>query len=318
MSGISRQYDDFHCQRIQEQFGWRVPAAALFLEVDGERLPVTNLAELQRVSAPYLFLPRGEHAIRVRSGEQPLRAEIKEHLAGTYTAMQQFFGMGATIRKDELLSRGARALDVHGAPFLLNMTGGAYAAQDDWRAAERKFRRALVVNPLFAPAHLNLAFCLAKRGDDTTAARELQLADSLNVGNVFGLSAAISRFRREAALPESASEPLALDVDQYISPEPLSVEDERLAALLTAMSKYAVRAEDRGKILNNLAVHFAETNRAETALEHFRSALGAFKLAGPERFALAERVFSHMERACRQSGLSEADEYAFMRKSVLP
>lgn len=318
LSGVSREYDDFHCQRIQQKFGWRVPVAAEFVEVDGERLLITNLETLRRAPAPYLFLPRGEHAIRLRSGEQPLRAEVGEHLATTYAAMRSFFGAGDSIRTNELLSRGARAMDVHSTPFLLNLTGASYVAQGDWGAAERKFRRALVVNPLFAPAHLNLAVCRARADDSEGATREVRLADTLNVGNVFGLAAAITQFREEHSLPGMEDVVVPLDVDCYVSTEPLTVEDQRLAALMTAMSKYAVEQEDRGKILNNVAVHFADCGKTETALEHFRAALGAIKFAGAQRFSLAEQVFSHMESACRKSGFPEADEYAFMRESVTP
>lgn len=318
LSGVSREYDDFQCQQIQQKFGWRVPAAAEFLEVDGERLQITNLGSLRRASAPYLFLPRGEHAIRLRSGEQPLRAEVSEHLATTYAAMRSFFGAGDKIHTNELLARGARTMDVHSTPFLLNLTGASYAAQGDWGAAERKFRRALVVNPLFAPAHLNLAVCRARAGDSEGAAREVRLADALNVGNVFGIAAAVTQFRREQSLPDRDEEIVPLDFDRYVSPEPLTVEDQHLAALLTAMSKYAVDQENRGKILNNVAVHFADLGKTETALEHFRAALGAIKFAGAQRFSLAEQVFSHMEDACRKSGFPEADEYAFMRQSVTP
>jgi tetratricopeptide (TPR) repeat protein len=318
LSGVSREYDDFQCQQIQQKFGWRVPAAAEFLEVDGERLLITNLESLRRAPAPYLFLPRGQHAIRLRSGEQPLRAAVNEDLVTTYAAMRSFFGNGEKIRTNELLARGARTMDVHSTPFLLNLTGASYVAQGDWGAAERKFRRALVVNPLFAPAHLNLAICRAHTNDTEGASREVRLADALNVGNVFGLAAAITQFRREHSLPERDEIVVPLDIDRYVSPEPLTEDDQRLAALMTAMSKYAVAQEDRGKILNNVAVHFADCGKTETALEHFRAALGALKLAGAQRFSLAAQVFSHMENTCRKSGFPEADEYAFMRESVMP
>jgi len=173
-----------------------------------------------------------------------------------------------------------------------------------------------VINPLFAPAHLNLAVCRARVNDAAGVAREVRLADALNVGNVFGLSAAITQLRRDHGLAAADDTLVPLEIGQYVSLEPLTVEDERLAALMTAMSKYAVEQEDRGKILNNLAVHFAESRKTETALEYFRSALGAIKFAGAQRQSLAAQVFSHMEHACQKSGFPEADEYAFMRDSV--
>jgi len=137
LSGVSRQYDDFHCQRIQQQFGWRVPKAAEFLEVDGERLLISNLAELRQASAPYLFLPQGRHAIRLRSGEQPLRTEVDTHFSTAYGKIQTFFRGGTDIRTNDLLTRGAWAMDVHNTPFLLNLTGASYAASGKWGAAER-------------------------------------------------------------------------------------------------------------------------------------------------------------------------------------
>jgi tetratricopeptide (TPR) repeat protein len=318
LSGVSKQYDDQHCQKLQLQFSWRVPAAAEFVEVNGERLPIVGFDNLRKVRAPYLFLPRGEHAIRLRTGEQPIRVTIADHLAPADSAMRSFFDVDGNVHRQDLLARSARAMDVHGAPFLLNMTGAASIADGEWASAERKFRRSLVVNPFFAPAHLNLAVCLFKRNEVEAGIRELRLAEALNVGNVFGFAAAITRLRRQYIPPDAALEAIPLDVAQYVSSELLTVEDERLTALMTAMAKYAVREEDRGKILNNLAVHFSETGKAETALEHFRSALAALKLAGPDRFALAEKVLSHMESACRRSNFPEAEEYAFMRKSVLP
>ena len=318
LSGVSRQYDDFHCQRIQQQFGWRVTPAAEIIEVDGVRLAISNLSDVRKARAPYLFLPPGEHAIRLRVGEQVLRAEIAEPLADTYRDMRKFFGVDEKIRTDELQSRGARAMDVHGAPFLLNLMGASYVAADQLDAAERKFRRALRVNPFFAPAHLNLAVCFLRRGDLASGERELKLAEACDVGNVFGLLPSIIRLRREHDVPAHDGAPVPLHLDGYLSAEQLTVEDERLSALMTALSKYAVQEKERGKILNNLAVHFAASGKTETALEYYREALEVFKISGTERFAFAEKVLSHMERACRESGFPEADEYAFMRESVLP
>ena len=92
----------------------------------------------------------------------------------------------------------------------------------------------------------------------------------------------------------------------------------RITALLEGISKYAVDDDDRGKILNNLAVHFADTDRPRLALYHFRNALAVVKVAGPERFELATRVFSSMSRVCRKAGFEEAVEYEQMQHLVSP
>jgi len=321
LTGISRRYDDMECSRIQQRHGRRVPPAAMILEVDGKRLAVAGVGNLQASPCPYLFLPRGEHIIRWREGERAIDVSIAEDLGATYADMRTFFAVAGNIRSDELFSRGARTMDVHRTPFLLNFTGAAYAARNEWQAAERRFRRALRVNPLFSPAHLNLAHCLAKRGQKDEALRELYLAQAFNVGDVFGLQPGIVQLGREVGVtPSQLEQPPAVDcrVDVYVASEPLREEDRRLSAILTAASKYAVREEDCGKILNNLAVHFADTGRPELALDHFRSALEAFKLAGPDRFELGRRVLSQMAATCRRAGYVEADEYTQMQNAVMP
>ena len=228
--------------------------------------------------------------------------------------------MSSKIRRQDLLSRAARTMDVHGAPFLLNFMGRAHTGRDQWGAAERKFRRALRVNPAFTPAHLNLAHCLALRHERDEAAREVRLADAFNVGNVFGLNAAIGEFKRRLGISQDDREPIEFDPAVYTAADAgsSSDDDRPLTALLQGFSKYAERAEERAKILNNLAVHFADRGRIELALEHFRDALAELKLAGPDRFELARQVLANMGDACRKAGFEEAEEYEQMHGLVSP
>jgi tetratricopeptide (TPR) repeat protein len=315
LTGVSRQYDDLDCMRIQAQHSIRVPAAANMLEVDGQRLPIANLPLAAESRAPFLFLPRGTHAVRFRRGENPVQVTINSDLSQVYHDMRAFFDAGGNVRQLELLSRGAKAMDVHSAPFLLNLMGASHLNKDQTEAAERKFRRSLRVNPFFAPAHLNLAALHLKRGSSEEARAELDLADATNVGNCFGLSPGIADLRRKLAHTASAAEvPLA----NYQSQESLAEEDKRITALMQGLSKYAVEDAERGKILNNLAVHFAESGRYDLALDHYRSALGVLKLAGPERFNLAKQVLANMGDACRKAKYDEADEYDRMRTLVSP
>jgi tetratricopeptide (TPR) repeat protein len=316
--GISRQYDDLDCQRIQGRHGVRIPGAATIIEVNGLRLPIANPSGLAAAPAPILLLPRGTHAVRFRPSELPLEIAIDDDFVAQYGTMRTFFSVGGSIRGDELTSRGARAMDVHGAPFLLNFMGAADATQGRWAVAERKFRRALVVNPTFGPAHLNLAECLFRRNEMAEAARECALAEAFNVHDVFGLAAAITRFRRKLGEPIGRPTTADVRVESYVSTEPISEDDHRLTALLEGVSKYAIRDEERGKILNNLAVHFADTDRPQLALHHFRGALAVVKVAGPERFELAAQIFSNMSRVCRRAGFEEAAEYERMRHLVSP
>lgn len=316
--GVSREYDDTHCQQIQLAHGIRIPAAATILEVDGVRLPVAQPGALAQRPAAILMLPRGRHSVRFRTSDMPVEIEIDTHLFDEYQAMRKFFGLPGSVNTQELLSRGARAFDVHGAPFLLGFQGAAQAKADAWDVAERQFRRALCVNPTFSPAHLNLAECLLRRKDRDQAVREVLLADAFNVGNVYGLSAAIHQYRRKLGISAEQRDPVDAAALSYVSTESISEQDRRLVAVLEGVSKYAVRTEDRAKILNNLAVHFSESGRPELALYWFREALGMAKMAGPERFRLATRILGNMGDTCRGAGFAEADFYQRMQHMVTP
>lgn len=318
LSGVSRQYDDLDCQRIQAQHSVRVPSAANILEVDGQRLPLANLAALAECPAPCLYLPRGKHAVKFRKNELPLEVTVASDLSQVYYEMRQFFNAGEKPREAELLSRGAKALDVHNAPFLLNLMGAAHVGKDQSAAAQRKFRRALRVNPLFAPAHLNLAALLYQQGAKAEARQELQLAEATNVGNCFGLSPGIYEVRRQMGLPPGPTSGNELALSSYVAQEPLSEEDLRMTALMQGLAKYAVENAERGKIINNLAIHFADQGNNEQALDHFRSALAVLKLAGPERYKLAQHVLTQMGETCRKAKYEEADEYDRMRSMVQP
>jgi tetratricopeptide (TPR) repeat protein len=196
--------------------------------------------------------------------------------------------------------------------------GVLHVEEKDLAAAERKFRRALRVNAAFAPAHLNLAHCLLRRGEQEEAVREVLLAEAFNVGNVFGLSRQISECKRACGIELGYGTAVRLDPAEYRGREPEDVVDQRMVALMEGLAKYAVEDLERAKILNNLAVHFADSGKTELALDHFRSALAVLKFAGPERFDVARQVFANMSEACRAAGFTEADEYDQMLDLVLP
>jgi hypothetical protein len=318
LTGVSRRYDDLECQMIQRRYSTPVPATATILEVDGDRLPLANPSALALCRTALLFLPRGTHSVRFRPNESATTVTIRDDFQFEYDAMGDFFGHGPRIRTSELLSRGARVMDAYGTPFLLNFLGADYANQQHWDAAERTFRRALAVNPTFSPAHLNLCRCLLEREAREDAVREVNLADVFNVGNVFGLAQAIGQTRRKLGLPVGQLLPAELPDGAYRAVDPLTEEDRRMVSLLQSLANYAVREEDRGKILNNLGVHFADRGKPELALFHFRSALAAVKNAGPDRFTLGRQILLRMSDTCRKAGFVEADEYRTMSNLVSP
>jgi tetratricopeptide (TPR) repeat protein len=315
---MSREYDDLHCQRIQFSHCVRIPAAATVLEVDGVRLPVRHPSRLAESPAPILFLARGVHAVRFRTTERPIQVKIEADLVDEYQSMRRYFDLDGSVRAGELMRRGAWAMDVHATPFLLNFTGAGHAKEGGWDVAERAFRRSLCVNPTFSPAHLNLAECLLRRKAPEEAMREINAADAFNVGNVYGLTDAINRLRRRLKMPVGQCDSVDADTLSYVTTFPLSDEDRRMIALIEGISKYAVKAEERAKTVNNLAVHFADTGKLDLALHHFRNALATVKYAGPERFAVAQKIFSNMSAVCRQAGLPEAEEYDRMQHLVMP
>ncbi|MCR4413976.1 MAG: tetratricopeptide repeat protein [Thermoguttaceae bacterium] len=317
LTGSSRRYDNLECQQIQARHAIRVPAGATIVEVDGRRLPIARPEVLAAAPAPYLFLPRGSHAVRFRPNDYPVPAAIQGDLIEEYESMRRFFGVGEKVKMAELVARAARTMDTHSAPFLVDFMGAHYAAAGQWDVAERKFRRALGINPAFVPAHLNLAECLLRRKARDEAVREVLLAESFNVENVFGLAGAIAATRQRLAMPPDAGGPIDLSAVSYVAGETPTEEDRRMTAILEGLSKYAVRDEDRAKILNNLAIHFAESGRPELALHHFHQSLAVVRQAGEGRFELARKVFGNIKTVCRKAGFAEADEYEQMETLVL-
>jgi tetratricopeptide (TPR) repeat protein len=315
--GVSRRYDDLDCQVIQSRYGVSVPAGATIIEADGDRLPLENVAELKQSHAPVLILPRGAHALRFRPNESIALVTISHDFQTEYADMTKFFGVGGAIRQDELLSRAARAMDAFNTPFLLNFLGVMYLRQNQTEAAERNFRRALSINPTFSPAHLNLSHGFLDRKNQPEAIRELNLADAFNVGNVYGLTHDINQMRVRLELPLATPASVDASPRNYVSGrETLSEEDRRMSALLRGLSKYATQEEERAKILNNLAVHFADRSKPETSLSCFREALATLKRGGAERYKLAREMLSRMSRICDAAGFAEAEQYRAMATLV--
>ena len=316
--GISVEYDDIRCQTVQARYSIRIPTGAVMVDVDGDRLPLTNAETLAAAPAPCLFLPRGVHQVRFRQNESAISVEIEKDYVDEYAKMRRFFDVDHKVRDRELLQRAARAMDVHGTPFLLNFLGASYAEQGHWAAAERTFQRALAINPCFSPAHLNLAECFRRRGDRDRAAAEIDVADVFNVGNVFGMAAAISQMRIDLQRPPDRPSAMKFTLSNYAASEALSDQDRRVVGVLRALAKYAVEDEERCKILNNIGAHFADVGKPEVALTHFRSALAVARGAGENRFPLARQILSHMHATCQRASFDEAADYELMTTLVSP
>jgi tetratricopeptide (TPR) repeat protein len=147
--------------------------------------------------------------------------------------------------------------------------GAAYAGRGEWDASERKFRRALRISPAYAPAHLNLAHCLLRRQEREEATREVRLADAFNVGNAFGLNAAIVELKRRLDIP----------------------------------------LDDHEAVELNITENAGESDPTERVLEDFRATLAELMPAAPDRLDDARQVLAQMADVCRAAGYEEADEY---------
>ncbi|HEV3005533.1 MAG TPA: tetratricopeptide repeat protein [Pirellulales bacterium] len=274
----SLEYDDAHCQVLQARHGVSVPATARTIEIDGRRLPIANPGEMASARSPILFLPRGAHAVRFGPDDALVEVEIADDLANTYGTMRSYFDINGQVAEQELMKRTAQTLDVFGTPFLLNFMGAAYAGRGEWDASERKFRRALRISPAYAPAHLNLAHCLLRRQDREEATREVRLADAFNVGDAFGLNAAIVELKRRLDIP----------LDDRESPE------------------------------LNIRENAGEIDPTERVLEGFRATLAELMPAAPDRLDDARQVLTQMVVVCREAGYEEADEYQRILELVTP
>ena len=65
--------------------------------------------------------------------------------------------------------------------FILNNTGVIYAREGDLAVAEDAFKEALILDPNYTTAHLNLTFIYYKKGDRMNALEHLMRAYNINI-----------------------------------------------------------------------------------------------------------------------------------------
>jgi len=257
------------------------------------------------------MLPKGSHWIQFRPDEKPFKVTIPKHFRVFYDRLRSHYGLPKSVDEDRILEACGDALDAYRQPFLLNIHGTYYAKQKKRREAMRKWKRSLRLNPTFSPAHLNLALALFAEGDTLAGERELNLAELFNVGDVYAIAETIWNIRTQYNLHRNNEKTIDFAMENYLADGTLTIKDRRMVGMMKGISKYAVDPGERAKILNNLAVYMATTNKPEWACDFFREGLNELKANPDDYRQLAIEIIRHMREICKESEMgSEAREYA--------
>lgn len=125
--------------------------------------------------------------ITANMGELPAAQAFYEHAAAlaptepVYWRLLAGFSLDRQIQVRQIALPAARtaALLAPNDPESLDMLGKVLLALGDLRNAERFLRRAISIDPSFAPAHFHLGLVFLSLGDDRLAQDEFKIASSL-------------------------------------------------------------------------------------------------------------------------------------------
>ena len=294
-----------------------MPPKAKAIFVNNERLPIENVQELRKQGAlgfvkPALYLPKGRTLIAFSEGGPSRACERDGHFAQAYSALRQRLMKGSRLDMGKLVACMRDCFGAFDTPYVLHLMGRYYHEEGRLEAACRKYKRALSVNPCFAPAHLQLACVYHQHLRDAAAARrELLLAHHFNIGDVFAMQAELWELAASLSL-DSFDEDVRLSAADYVpAPSQPRPEDADIHALRCAAQKYIASPLIEAKIENNMAVYFAADGRPDLAVGHYLAALRQLKAVpdGPERNQIVKSIYGSLRGAYHKMGWAETEEY---------
>ncbi len=276
-----------------------IPADTTTISIDGTVLPLKPLTDIARFGRPALYVPAGRHLIRVGQQTAYRIYRSKEPYSAWYrTRRDKLTSQGKRGRRT-LLTELARRFDNPPTAEPLHLLGNYHYHNGAQPAAIRLYRRALALNPAYAPSHLNLAFCLLEARDKAGGLRELRLARAFNPSDVFGIDALIERLAAKHRLALTADR-AALQFSDYAPPgsSKLSQLDRRFVRFYTGMGKYLTRPEERAKSLSNLGLYFQRQKKPAAARRYYAEALGWLGRAGQseDTFRIAAVILKNLSR----------------------
>ncbi|MEM9365102.1 MAG: hypothetical protein AAGD07_03830, partial [Planctomycetota bacterium] len=195
---------------------------------------------------------------------------------------------------------------------------------DEAEAAVRFWNAAVLVQPSFAPAHLNLAlaFHVALKWD--RAVHQWQLANAWNVQDCYQMSRELEwlageliAMRPDDAPPplgESLTAPASFKIDDYEELPSLTGQDLDMAGVYEAIAILLGTPQDAAACWNNLGVYLLhQSGKPKFAASYLSRAhlclLNTDPSSTRERRELLKVIVSNLADAANQGELAEADFY---------
>ncbi|MEO2034928.1 MAG: tetratricopeptide repeat protein [Planctomycetaceae bacterium] len=265
----------------------------------------------------HLVCPEGTHVLRTgNSSVETITVDIG--FPRYYLERTEEVSRNGTLDKDRLLRKTSETRGIFRDPVLPHLWGNYFWQRKQPEAAIRYWKAAILAEPAFAPAHLNLAFALLQKGQKEQAAREFRLAGQLNPLDAFGIRSHLAQFQSD--LGDVLPGPVRLQMADYTGlsdlQQDLTTEQRDTLRILTTLRQYVTDEIEQVKMINNIGVYMLQEGYSFAALSQFQSAIN--RLAGigslQEHGALLGHVFRNMARAADAEQMPEAIIYRELSK----
>lgn len=266
-----------------------------------------------------LVVPHGQAVWQANDGAEPRIQVVSHSFAEHYQRELGAMQLGGRWHFEKLCEATRPSWGAFRDPILPHFWGNFYWQEEQPEAAIRFWKLAVRVQPNFAPAHANLAFASAGRGDTKNAKNELAIAARLNPLDAFGLDAHLNLLREQLEWWEAVeTQPRWADTDYAAETTSVSGEARQVVNVLRTISQYATHAADRSRALNNAGVYLAEQRQHEAAVAMFQEALTmvADQPAVEQDRELLKTVFGNLERSAKEARLAEHALYGWLREEA--
>ena len=294
-----------------------IPDGADALIVNNERVRIQNIQELRNLGPagfvkPVLYLPKGTTLIAFGQDKANQAFERREHYAEAHETLRGQLMTNARLDMGKLVACVRDSAGAFDTPYVPHFMGRYYREVGQYKAACRKLKQALRINPCFAPAHMDLARLYHRHlGDAQGARRELLLAHHFNINDVFAIQAELWELAEAIGLDSFDADVRLAAADYAPAASQPRPGDADVAALRRAVQKYISSPLVQAKVESNTGLYFAADGRPILAAGHYRDALRSLNAVpdGPERRQVTKGIYQGLRAAYEKMGWAETREY---------
>lgn len=269
----NQEPDDDEPKRMPEDQGrWRIPVSAGDrLMIDGIELLPVNFSQADWS----VVIPHGDHLIQ-RGELPPELVSVRFGFVNYYQNRKAEVTEDGDYLFDRLLESSRQSFGIFRDPLLAHFWGNFYWQQGNADAAIRNWSSAILLEPSFAPSHLNLSFAYLERDEIGLAKTELQLARHFNHHDAYGLWSFITELNKEKDLLDTSSPLEHWDLEQYRWKEPstdLTSEQQYVIRGLKTMQQYITQESQRIRMVNNIGAYLLSESNPTEAYSYLHPAL---------------------------------------------